>query len=95
MTAPPPFPSDIPQVFAFTDAEARSWEVRAIRDPLLPERRARFLNPAYSAGWLLFTSGSERRRFAPLPPDWSSASEAQLRQWCAGATLVPPSPLGR
>lgn len=89
MTAPLPASSDIPKVFAFTDAEDRSWEVRAIRDPLLPERRARFLNPAYSAGWLLFTCGTERRRYAPLPADWSTASETQLRQWCTGATPVP------
>ena len=32
---------------------------------------------------VLFTCGAERRRYAPLPPDWSSASEAQLREWCA------------
>ena len=41
MVTPLQAPSDGPQVFAFTDAERRGWEVRAIRDPLLPERRAR------------------------------------------------------
>lgn len=95
MTAPLPSPSDVPEVFAFTDAASRHWEVRAIRDPLLPERRARFLNPAYAGGWLLFTSGGERRRYAPLPPDWSSASESQFREWCAGATLVATTPRSR
>lgn len=88
MTAPLQSSSDVPQVFAFTDAAERGWEVRAIRDPLLPERRARFLNPAYAGGWLLFTCGSERRRYAPLPPDWASATESQLREWCDGATRV-------
>ena len=94
MANPLQFPSDALQVFAFTDAEQRGWEVRAIRDPLLPERRARLLNPAYAGGWLLFTSGEERRRFAPLPANWSSAGEAQLREWCSGATPVAgiPSP---
>ena len=81
MTTPLQSSSDAPQVFAFTDAEQRGWEVRAIRDPLLPERRARFLNPAYAGGWLLFTCGEERRRYAPLPPDWSSASESRK---CSG-----------
>jgi hypothetical protein len=89
MTAPLPAPSDVPQVFAFTDGEERRWEVRAIRDPLLPERRARYLDPAFANGWLLFTSGDERRRYAPLPPDWTSATVTQLRAWCVGATLVP------
>jgi len=95
MATPLQSPSDAPQVFAFTDAEARGWEVRAIRDPLLPERHARILNPAYAAGWLLFTSGDERRRYAPLPPDWNAASETQLREWCAGATQVSFTPMRR
>jgi hypothetical protein len=90
MVTPLPFPSDVPQVFAFTDAAERGWEVRAIRDPLLPERRTRYLDPAYADGWLLFTSGVERRRYAPLPPDWDRAGEEQLRQWCASAILVSP-----
>lgn len=85
---PPPLSFSVSQVFAFTDAEHRGWEVRAIRDPLLPARRARFLNPAYADGWLLFTCGDERRRYAPLPADWDSAGEAQLREWCIGAIPV-------
>jgi hypothetical protein len=85
--------SDAPLVFAFTDAEQRGWEVRAIRDPLLPARRARYLDPAYAEGWLLFTCGDERRRYAPLPADWPNASPTQLCEWCAGAIVVasPPS----
>lgn len=89
MPTPLPHSSDVPEVFAFTDAESRGWEVRAIRHPLLPARHARLMAPAYAEGWLLFTSGEERRRYAPLPADWRAASEAQLREWCAGATLVP------
>jgi hypothetical protein len=84
-----PATSAVPQVFSFVDAEhAREWEVRAIRDPVLPQRRARFLNPAYAEGWLLFTSGVERRRYAPLPPNWPVSDEKQLREWWANATLV-------
>lgn len=88
MSAPVPSFSADPWVQSFVDADARGWEVRAIRDPLLPERRARFLNPAYVDGWLLFTSQGERRRLAPLPPEWREASEAQLRDWCVRATPV-------
>jgi len=88
MVTPLSSSSDVPQVFAFTDAEQRGWEVRAIRDPLLPARRVRYLDPAFAEGWLLFTCGEERRRFAPLPVDWPPSSEAQLREWCAVATLV-------
>ena len=92
MATPPQSHTEVLQVFAFTDAEQRGWEVRAIRDPLLPARRARYLDPAFTEGWLLFTCGDERRRYAPLPVDWTAASEAQFREWCAGATLVGPSP---
>jgi hypothetical protein len=91
MTAPLSSTSDALQVFAFVDDDDRGWEVRAIRDPLLPERRARLLNPAYANGWLLFTSGVESRRYAPLPESWSTASLQQLRMWCASATLVASS----
>jgi hypothetical protein len=84
--------SDAPQVYAFTDTQHRGWEVRAIRDPLLPARRARYLDPAYAEGWLLFTSGEERRRYAPLPADWTSASPTQLCQWCSDATVVATPP---
>jgi hypothetical protein len=88
MTAAPRSFSDAPHVFAFLDEEDRGWEVRAIRDPVLPERRARFLNPDYANGWLLFTSGAEHRRYAPLPEAWDTATQQQLREWCAHATLV-------
>ena len=88
MAAPLPSSSDISQVFVFTGADDRGWEVRAIRDPLLPEHRARFLDPVYAGGWLLFTCGDERRRYAPLPADWHRAGEAQLREWCTGAIPV-------
>jgi hypothetical protein len=88
MSAPLPPTSAVPQVSSFVDDDARDWEVRAIRDPLLPERRVRLLHPSYADGWLLFTSGVERRRLAPLPVGWQLASEAQLRAWCASATRV-------
>lgn len=89
MTAPLPSSSDAPQVYVFTDEEHRGWEVRAIRDLLLPERRVRYLNPLYADGWLLFTCGAERRRYAPVPQGWDAPSLAQLREWCSMATRVP------
>lgn len=73
---------DIPY---FLDEGARRWEVRAICEPLLPDRVDVLAPPEYSAGWLLFTSGMERRRLAPLPPGWREAPETQLRRWCDDA----------
>ena len=73
------------EIPTFQDEAQRIWEVREICEPLLPER-SRVLAPKdFSSGWLLFTCGAERRRFAPLPPDWRRAPEEQLRRWCEDA----------
>ena len=74
------------EVPTFMDDDARRWEVREIREPLLPERAELLARPAFSSGWLLFSCGAERRRLAPLPPGWREAPEGQLRRWCADAS---------
>jgi hypothetical protein len=76
-------------VLVFTDESDRAWEVHEIRDPILPERRNRFLRGEYSAGWLLFMSGDERRRLAPYPPGWRFADASRLRCWVNDALPVP------
>ena len=75
-------------VASFTDEGERGWEVREIRNPILPDRRGLFAKPEFAEGWLLFMSGGERRRMAPFPPGWRLATQAQLRRWCAEATPV-------
>jgi len=76
------------QVLVFTDESDRSWEVHEIRDPVLPDRRNRFLRTEFAAGWLLFVSGDERRRLAPYPPGWRFADAARLRCWVNDALPV-------
>lgn len=76
------------QVLVFTDEADRAWEVREIRDPVLPERRKFLLGSEYARGWLLFMSGEERRRLAPFPPGWRLADAAQLRCWVNDALPV-------
>ena len=75
-------------VLVFTDESDRCWEVHEIRDPYLSDRRNRFLRSEYTAGWLLFVSGDERRRFAPYPPGWRFADAARLRCWVNDALPV-------
>ena len=82
--------ADFP-VLAFTDESDRAWEVREIRDDLLPGNARRLLGE-YSNGWLLFMSGEERRRLAPYPPGWRLADPARLRCWVNDA--LPVRPLG-
>lgn len=69
----------------FLDGAQRRWEVHEISQPLLPDRIGMLAPPEFARGWLLFTCGSERRRLAPLPPDWRQAPEAELRRWCDAA----------
>jgi hypothetical protein len=75
-------------VLVFTDESDRAWEVHEIRDPFLSDRRNRFLRSEFSAGWLLFVSGEERRRLAPYPPGWRFADAARLRCWVNDALPV-------
>ena len=37
------------------------------------------LDPALERGWLCFQAGSERRRFAPIPPHWGELPDGVLR----------------
>jgi hypothetical protein len=43
-----------------------------------------------AAGWLVFVSGAERRRFAPVPDQWFTMSPAQLRDYLGLARNVDP-----
>src|SRR4051812_43125798 len=78
-------------VIEFTDESDRAWEVREIRFPILPERGKYLLRTEYSAGWLLFMCGEERRRLAPYPPGWRLADAARLRCWVNDALPVRPN----
>ncbi|HEY1953258.1 MAG TPA: hypothetical protein VGG76_10655 [Gemmatimonadaceae bacterium] len=42
----------------------------------------------YSAGWLCFASGGEKRRLAPVPVNWISANDGQVAEWCRIAKRV-------
>jgi hypothetical protein len=46
----------------------------------------RSVSPEYAGGWLTFESSAERRRLAPIPPDWERATREQMSEWCARAT---------
>ena len=73
---------------AFRDEADRTWEVREIRQPLLPSRGQLLLRGEYAGGWLLFISGDERRRLAPYPPGWRLADASRLCCWVNDASPV-------
>jgi hypothetical protein len=57
-----------------------SPERRTTRD-----RRRRVMHPHLQAGWVCFTSGREKRRLYPPPPEWHAATDAELEALCARA----------
>lgn len=79
-----------PLVRIFRDDYNREWEVRAVKEELTDRRRRLLPRPELAYGWLLFTSGGERRRLDPLPPGWHVATDAVLSHWCQDAAAVSP-----
>lgn len=78
------------------DERRRGYDRRS-PDPVLlyrgPERRTstdRRNRPAAISeeGWLVFESGSERRRLMPIPPGWEIRSDADLERLCGRAKAV-------
>lgn len=55
-----------------------------------PPPASPLLDPDLEAGWLCFQSGGDRRRFAPIPPQWSELPDGVLRVMVDIATVVGP-----
>jgi len=90
----------------FSDANGTTWKVwdvypstgrlgagasRGPSDAPLTPFPARELTD----GWLCFESDSEKRRLAPIPPDWETCETCVLEELCGRAgfvtRLTPPS----
>ena len=74
----------------FADDEGVLWRVWDTH-PLAADT-LRSVLPTYAAGWLTFESNGARKRLAPIPPEWESASEDLLTHWCARASAVYVAP---
>jgi hypothetical protein len=73
----------------FIDAGGTRWSVREIIPASMSSApRVALARPAYSEGWLLFQSETEKRRLAPYPADWGRLSEFELAALCQGAHPV-------
>lgn len=42
----------------------------------------------YANGWLCFENEEEKRRMAPVPKEWETATAADLQEWCLSAKRV-------
>lgn len=61
----------------------RAWDTHPVAANTL-----RTVSPSHAGGWLTFESASERRRLAPIPPDWEGAPRQLMAHWCARALPV-------
>ncbi|HEX8361694.1 MAG TPA: hypothetical protein VF613_16375 [Longimicrobium sp.] len=51
------------------------------------------VRPGFESGWLGFECEQERRRLAPVPPGWETASDDELRSMLADAQPNRPARL--
>jgi len=59
------------------DGRGVRWDVFAVHTDARTAAR-RHLEPPFSRGWLCFDSPGEKRRLAPIPPEWHRLDNAQL-----------------
>lgn len=86
----------------FTDStgvEWRVWEVFPSKAgaPTDAEKysHSSLKDTAFAEGWLCFECQDQKRRLAPIPPDWAQREIPVLEQLCAQATPVPVRRTGR
>ena len=67
----------------FTDSFGNSWQVWETHPTTSVVR------DDFATGWLTFERGHERKRLAPIPPDWATLDEEGLRRLLRGAVALP------
>lgn len=72
----------------FDDIRGRRWHAFAVRASAAMTERAG-LPESFRQGWLVFESGDELRRVAPIPDKWEELSTDELRLRCHNAVGAP------
>ena len=70
------------------DGRGVRWDIFAVYTDAWIAARWR-LKPPFSRGWLCFDSSGEKRRLAPIPPEWYRLGNAQLAALGDIADAVP------
>jgi len=74
----------------FSDAAGIEWRVFLTERSGNPSSRDHRLPEAFRGGWLVFESDVEKRRLAPVPPNWESLTDDELTKYCAQAISQAP-----
>jgi hypothetical protein len=72
----------------FIDSAGLTWSVFEVHRAT---QTAGAVSPGLEHGWLAFASGDNRRRLAPFPSSWETATDAELEMLCETARRVEPS----
>lgn len=79
-------PRTSPAHRVFDDARGNHWHAFAVKSSTAIEER-RALPEAFRRGWLVFESGDEIRRLAPVPENWEELPVEALRDLCQRASV--------
>src|SRR6476619_3174989 len=81
--------SSLVGLLTFQDSEGTRWRVWHVETP---SARAHLMEASYRNGWLVFEreDGSERRRLAQVPEDWTHLTADHLARLCGVAVPAPP-----
>ena len=69
----------------FRDDAGTEWKVSLTPRGSDAVSRENYLPEAYREGWLVFESSQEKRRLAPVPPDWEAMPIEELVRLCGKA----------
>ena len=69
----------------FRDEAGVEWQVSLTARGSDAVSREHALPEAYREGWLVFESAQQKRRLAPVPPNWESLPAEALAALCARA----------
>ena len=74
----------------FRDESGVEWQVFLTSRGSDTVSREHALPEAFREGWLVFESAQQKRRLAPVPPDWESLPDDALADLCAKASPQLP-----
>jgi hypothetical protein len=70
---------------SFQDSSGAVWEVFEVRRT---SQKALAVSVGLENGWLSFVHGANKRRLAPFPREWETATPAELERLCGMARVV-------
>jgi hypothetical protein len=71
----------------FDDKRGVRWDVWAVYPGVRPAQLSA-LPATFQSGWLVFESGTEKRRLSPIPSNWQALPSTELERLCERAEMA-------